>query len=459
MPNNAVNHPKLIRSLGIFGWNELEPTILAALASESPLLLIGPHGTAKSMLLEKLAEAMDLNFRHYNASTLNFDDLVGFPIPDGDSVRYLRTPLDAWNAEAIFVDEISRCRIDMQNRLFPLVHECRLQGQKLTKLRYRWAAMNPPPCGEEDENHQYIGAEALDPAFADRFPWIIQVPTELSKQDFMLLIRGTTLDKNAGTEFQNEIQQIRSRLKTTEEMYGEQVAHYIQTAYPLLKKYNLPLSNRRVRYLYFNILALIATQRYDNLVEPAIMALQNSLPQRCWSDVSEMQVIKISHSAEKCLERQITGLEKDILMEICPLKRAKIAIAHNEPKLFIPIVLDGRNSLSYGQRLIFSHILFGITAKYRSRFPALTFEMLAEDVSEIETCEPEDIIVPKDSPEHLNAEMVLQETKDLPTEKMWLKRVLYLSLKNKVSIAKVLDYAVYAQNIADELEHILSQKA
>ena len=183
MPNSISEKTELIRSLGVLGWTELEPTILAALATQSPLLLIGPHGTAKSMLLEKLAQALKLEFRHYNASTLNFDDLVGFPVPDGERVKYLRTPLDAWNAEAIFVDEISRCRIDMQNRLFPLVHECKLQGQKLTKLKFRWAAMNPPPTGEEDENHQYIGAEPLDPAFADRFHWVIHVPTNLKGSD------------------------------------------------------------------------------------------------------------------------------------------------------------------------------------------------------------------------------------------------------------------------------------
>ena len=40
-------------------------------------------------------------------STINFDDLVGFPQPgeDGQSVRYLRTPLDAWDAEVLFVDD------------------------------------------------------------------------------------------------------------------------------------------------------------------------------------------------------------------------------------------------------------------------------------------------------------------------------------------------------------------
>jgi uncharacterized protein (DUF433 family) len=35
----------ILRALGIAGWSALEPAILAALATESPILLIGPHGT------------------------------------------------------------------------------------------------------------------------------------------------------------------------------------------------------------------------------------------------------------------------------------------------------------------------------------------------------------------------------------------------------------------------------
>ena len=113
--------------LGIEGWRHIEPCIVAALATESPLLLIGEHGTAKSLLLERLADALELQFRHYNASTINFDDLVGFPVPEKDHIKYLRTPLDAWDAEVLFIDEISRCRIDMQNRLFSIVHEKKMQ--------------------------------------------------------------------------------------------------------------------------------------------------------------------------------------------------------------------------------------------------------------------------------------------------------------------------------------------
>ena len=100
-------HYNVLRALGVVGWEHLEGPILAALVTESPILLIGEHGTAKSMVLERLADALGVTFRHYNASILNFDDLIGFPAPDaeGGRVRYLRSELDAWDAEAIFVDD------------------------------------------------------------------------------------------------------------------------------------------------------------------------------------------------------------------------------------------------------------------------------------------------------------------------------------------------------------------
>ena len=166
----------LTKALGLEGWEKLEPVILAALASEEPLLLVGRHGAAKSFLLERLAEALELEFRCYNASLLNFDDLVGFPIPteDKQSLRYISTPAAIWDAEVVFLDEINRTKPELQNKLFPIVHERRVQGVKLEKLRYRWAAMNPPPGDDEEE--PYLGAEPLDPALADRFGFLVPVP-------------------------------------------------------------------------------------------------------------------------------------------------------------------------------------------------------------------------------------------------------------------------------------------
>ena len=103
-------------------------SILAALATESPLLLIGPHGSAKTLVLTRLAEALGLAHRHYNASLLNFDDLVGFPVPENGRLVYLQTPATIWDAESVLFDEISRCRPELQNKLFPIVHERIVQG-------------------------------------------------------------------------------------------------------------------------------------------------------------------------------------------------------------------------------------------------------------------------------------------------------------------------------------------
>ena len=131
----------LIRSLGIYGYDPVEPLILTALATGDPLLLVGAAGTGKTFLLNSLSEALGLVHRHYNASLISFDDLVGFPFPEpnGQGIRYLETPATVWGAESVLVDELSRCRPEHQNRFFSLIHERRLQGIALDRLRYRWA--------------------------------------------------------------------------------------------------------------------------------------------------------------------------------------------------------------------------------------------------------------------------------------------------------------------------------
>ena len=116
--------------LGVYGFDAIEPLILAALVTGDPLLLIGASGTGKTFLLNTLSETLGLEHRHYNASLISFDDLVGFPYPekDGEGVRFLQTPATVWGAESVLIDEISRCKPEHQNRLFSLVCERRIQG-------------------------------------------------------------------------------------------------------------------------------------------------------------------------------------------------------------------------------------------------------------------------------------------------------------------------------------------
>ncbi|MFP8876991.1 MAG: AAA family ATPase, partial [Myxococcota bacterium] len=110
--------PSYLSELGVYGFEPQETILLASLVTEDPLLLIGRSGTGKTFLLNSLSEALGLEHRHYNASLISFDDLVGFPYPDDarEKVRFLETPATIWGAESVLVDEISRCKPEHQNR-------------------------------------------------------------------------------------------------------------------------------------------------------------------------------------------------------------------------------------------------------------------------------------------------------------------------------------------------------
>jgi len=135
MAAKRISKPEsLLAALGIIGMEPIEPVILGALIGGEPLLLVGPHGTGKSYLLTRISAALGLELRHYNASLLNYDDLVGYPLPNGrGGLEFIQTPASIWGANAVF-DEISRCRPDLQNKLFPIIHERRVQGILLDKL-------------------------------------------------------------------------------------------------------------------------------------------------------------------------------------------------------------------------------------------------------------------------------------------------------------------------------------
>jgi MoxR-like ATPase len=280
---------RLLRSLNLFGLDHLDPVILAALTDERPLLLIGPHGTAKSELLNRLATVLKLEHRHYNASLIAFDDLLGYPVPNAarDGLTYLRTAGDLWQAESVFLDEISRCRPETQNKLFAIVHEKRVQGLPLQHLRYRWAAMNPPVTADmTDDAEVYEGSLPLDPALADRFPWVVPLPVlaEMSREDRLALIGGgdalpATLPDVAGL-----VEQARTAIADFPLEYRAWCGVYVDALVPPLLAAKFGISGRRAVHLARGILAVQASCQVlelgTKLTDAAFLALKYGLPQR-----------------------------------------------------------------------------------------------------------------------------------------------------------------------------------
>jgi MoxR-like ATPase len=298
----SIQSNSFLRRLSIYGMDAIEPVILSALISEEPILLIGKAGTGKTYLLNLLSKALGLNHRHYNASQISFDDLIGFPFPEekGEKIKFIPTPATIWEAESILVDELNRCKPEIQNKFFSLVHERKIMGMSLDQLQYRWAAMNPIL----DEDETYEGCEPLDPALADRFSFLIQMPDweELDTKDQELIITASDTSPNLEgfrelKEFVGKTQAIfMQRVK----QIPEDIIFYSRFVAGILNKSSIRISPRRARILARNILAVCIVfqelERESNKYQEFKLALEWSLPQRAFKDDFSRHIIDSVHA-------------------------------------------------------------------------------------------------------------------------------------------------------------------
>ena len=350
----------LLSSLGLHGLSHLDAPVLAALASETPLLLIGPHGSAKSALLERLAVALRLEHRHYNASLISFDDLVGFPVPDGDGLRYLRTPATLWGAQSVFLDEISRCRPEVQNKLFSIVHEKRVQGVALEALRYRWAAMNPPAAPDApDELDVYVGSLPLDPALADRFGFVLPLPAldDLSAEARRCVIRsglGPARPESAAVDVPALVVRCAHATALCASLHGDWITAYASALVVPLRQAGLAISGRRAAMLAGNIAAVHGARRTlgechaghaghagntdderdkndasDAIADAALIALRHSLPHRAQGKPVDAGVVASIHrqAVDAASQAQGDAVLARILDEAHPVRRVGLALA------------------------------------------------------------------------------------------------------------------------------------
>uniref|UniRef100_Q027Y4 ATPase associated with various cellular activities, AAA_5 n=1 Tax=Solibacter usitatus (strain Ellin6076) TaxID=234267 RepID=Q027Y4_SOLUE len=359
---------RILERLGIVGMESVEPVILAALIQRDPLLLIGPHGTGKSYLLNRLAASLRLQHRHYNASLLNFDDLVGYPLPNGSGgLDYIQTPAAIWGAQSVFIDEISRCRPEVQNKLFSIVHERCVQGLPLRDLVYRWSAMNPP--AGDDGDSPYAGSEPLDRALADRFAFILDIPDwqrlGQDAQERLILTADMPLDSAAALRLPAALETGRRMAARIRDSLSEVLARYVRIVCALLRQANLVLSPRRAVMLLRNIAGVHAARLLDapdaDPAASAFLALRHSLPQRATGEaVNETSVLAAHKEAWKS-----AGVPKDspihvLMAEPDPLHRALAAVrcASLGKREFSTVVCDCLAGLAPGARHALAAHLF-----------------------------------------------------------------------------------------------------
>lgn len=172
---DSNGYTSILPKLGIFGWEEYEKPILSYLLLGGSILLVGEHGTSKSRLARKLADALGVSSAKYDASKDSWDYIVGFPDPaklmnielreNSLGIPIIETATSIWGKRFLLVDELNRCSVDMQGQWLEVILDQTLMGQPIGS---KWivSAMNPG----------YIGTNPLDMALVSRFLYFIQVP-------------------------------------------------------------------------------------------------------------------------------------------------------------------------------------------------------------------------------------------------------------------------------------------
>ena len=378
-----------LRTLGIAGWDALDPVFLAAVATEAPLLLVGPHGSAKTMVLNRLAETLGLAHRHYNASLLSFDDLVGFPVPENGRVVYLQTPATVWEAESVLVDEVSRCRPEVQNKLFPLVHEKVVQGLPLPRLRHRWAAMNPPASldGDVAADPVYSGAEPLDVALADRFAFVVTVPSlaELSQDDQRRVLRPSEWSADeARPTVTRLVEGAREALAPHHRDEAASATEYAMLLAAQLARAGHPLSTRRAAQVVRNVLAVRAAARAlgdaDDPEAAYLVAARASTPDAAWGRPVAYEKLLAAHRTAWAAAGLAEGsARRRLLGETDPFARIAIVLDGDlPPHEAAEALADAYSLLPLPERLVAATFLMPRLTKRRD-LPAAALEAVAND--------------------------------------------------------------------------------
>jgi MoxR-like ATPase len=334
--------------MGVHGLNDIEDIIFASVLTGDPLLMIGTAGAAKTKIIDKLGQALNLKTQIYNCSAINFEDIIGYMLPadqldaDGNkTMEIIRSPYSIHDVELLGLDELSRCRIDRQNDLLGVVRERMIQGADLKRLKIIFAAMNPI---QQIAGDTYEGAEPLDKAFAERFPWTVVIKpfSEMDKEDKEHIIsargkgdspalkywsKGKVTNDTVDVEVVEDAALLRDDLyallatgseylEAIERDYKEGITKYIITFCEVLGNDGLKqVSGRSAGMISRNIVSLAAIQKAMSpelpiqMEDVALKAVLHSFPDQAVNEaINETHILAAHKIAAPNLTGCISGL-------------------------------------------------------------------------------------------------------------------------------------------------------
>lgn len=233
-----------IESLNFQNLEYKEPVLLAALALEKPVLLIGEYGCSNNKLLERLSKELDISFHNCLAPQLN---------------NTLMTNEEKMHkTEALNLDLIDKTFEDTQYDIISLITKSKIKNISLKNLKYCWATTgsfieksNNPICFQLMETFYFI---IKTPSFVD-----------LDEDDRYLVIKNTDLEeKPLKINLKKLVDKTKQQIEILKKSSKEEINKYIYTLTKLIEGKICNISIERVAILKESLYAIYAAKTVIN---------------------------------------------------------------------------------------------------------------------------------------------------------------------------------------------------
>jgi len=155
----------------VVGWDDLEAPLLAGLACDLWVVLIGPHGSCKTKVLKSIARSLDEKLQIYSAPRDDILTIAGFidhQAAKSGRLEFIKHDRAIWDVKFLAIDELTRARAENQNLWLEILQEGTLYGHEL-QIERVVVTLNPQAT-------MYAGTFELDKALEDRFTFFLHVP-------------------------------------------------------------------------------------------------------------------------------------------------------------------------------------------------------------------------------------------------------------------------------------------
>lgn len=214
----AKNYRNILSSLGLLGYDNLEPIIFSMAALGRNLFLRAKHGVGKTTLAQLIAHAYDGSWLYIDCAKCDLIGLLG--IPDMEKSRksgklsFIDSNSNIFNKDVVILDELPRANKQMQNLYLEILEQRTAQGV-LTNNKLIIATANL---------ETYHGNFQMDEALLDRMWGIIPIEfnirdaaltsvesaMESSMEEELALAQGKSLLEVKGAELRDLFEAIRT---------------------------------------------------------------------------------------------------------------------------------------------------------------------------------------------------------------------------------------------------------